>query len=125
MATKIKTEWELLEDAGKVKVEWLPDECSTIEDLEGDSFDPEVSGLDPEETKRQRQGFIDQVERDGVWGIVGSYHDGENWINSDSVWGFVGTTDTAYLSDVQAMTIDALKKVTHCPTCSRPSVGGK
>lgn len=103
---------------GPVRLQVLPDEDYRVED----NFDPSVYD-DPEKALQAEK---DEVERNGVWGVVGEYWDGENWQQADSCWGHVGYKDpsdpfeNAYAADIMLATIAARHAVKHCPNCHRP-----
>jgi hypothetical protein len=109
--------WERLEEAGLVKLEVKPDEHVDLEDLEGDMFDVELHEDTVPGGARtilaQQKRFRERVERDGVWGIVGSYRaepSGE-WIEADSCWGMEGYDDyenNEIADDVKWATLEAL-----------------
>ena len=103
-----------LEDLGLVRFEVLPDECSELADLEGDVYNPEANlDIDPAELAQQRKEFVRRIERDGVWGVLGSYRLGVDapWCRADSVWGFVGEEwkGSGYDADVKGETVKALR----------------
>ena len=111
-----------LESCRLVRFQWVPDELATIEDLEGQSFCPQANPDVRESVlKRQRDKFIEQVDRDGVWGLVGEYstNNGETWEHGSSVWGFVGWDAGGYESDIAQETIEALRSALkkRCPKC--------
>jgi hypothetical protein len=64
------------------------------------------------------------VDRDGVWGIVGEYFDGERWQHADSCFGFVGDDwkNSGYDTDIMRATLDEAKDVSVCRCCGRPIV---
>lgn len=88
------------------------DDCVSVEDLEGDMFNPEVhTDIDPDQLASERADFVDRINRDGVWGIVGEYNIGRGWEHGDSVWGFVGNDHegSGYDEDVRNATVSALR----------------
>jgi hypothetical protein len=105
---KLQTrEWALYHEFGLVRIRIEPDES-----LYDDSY-LETWGLSQAELKEQSRALWAQIERDGVWGIVGEFrrHAGAPWEVADSVWGFVGCDVFApYDSDVKAMTLEALDR---------------
>jgi hypothetical protein len=120
---KINAEWTKLEAAGKVRFTCKPDEICDMDDLKGDTFNREVNPEIPEEKMaEQEREFEALVEREGVWGIIGEYFDGEVWQYGDSVWGMIGDNvlDNDYTLDIKSLTIDAYRAVRLCPTCGRP-----
>ena len=70
---------------------YLPDETCSLGDLEGDCFNPKANPYIPaSKLQHDREEFIAKVNREGVWGIIGEYFDGEQWQHADSCFGFVG-----------------------------------
>lgn len=99
----------------KVRLRIVPDDLSDIDDLAGDVFDPEVnSDIPRDRLEHQREEFIDRVNRDGVWGIVGEFYDETKyrWEHADSCWGFVGDEweTIGYKTDIMATTVDEYEK---------------
>ncbi len=121
-AAHTKIEWDRLEDAGLVKLEWKPDES------------PDLSWLDQDCYKEDRQGqairrqTLETAERDGCWGRMGYYriHPDGAWEIGDSVWGFIGADAHCYESDIMAETIAELKRAlkARCPRCRKNNLGG-
>ena len=64
------------------------------------------------------------VNREGVWGIVGEYFDGERWRHADSCFGFVGDDwkNSGYDTDIMRATVDASEDARVCRCCGRPIV---
>lgn len=90
-AERVKAEFDALGDT--VRIIARPDECSTIEDLEGDSYNPRVNPETPARIlARERAEFVDRVNRDGVWGHIAQSRCPccGQWRDHDSIWGFVG-----------------------------------
>ena len=121
----VEREYDELDEpkAGQVRLQVLPDELSTFEDLAGDVYNPKVNdNIQLSRLQREEKQFMERVNRDGVYGLVGEYFDGEKWQHADSCWGFVGGdwrnsgTDT----DIMDATLDAAKAIKTCPTCNRP-----
>jgi hypothetical protein len=104
---------------GPVRLQVVPDEAYRVED----NFDPSAYD-DPDKALQAEK---DTVDRDGVWGVVGEYWDGESWQHADSCWGHVGYHDPAdpfenpYAANIMLATIAARHAVKHCPKCHRPS----
>jgi len=122
-AAKTREEWD--KAGGIVRITIIADEMSGIEDLEGDMFNPIVNpDIPPARLAAERAALIDRIERDGVWGVIGEYFDGEAWQHGDSCWGFVGEDwkDSGYDTDIMDATLAAMKAATVCPTCGRPAV---
>lgn len=109
--------WERLEEAGLVKLEVKPDDDVDLESLEGDMFDVEMHEDTVPGGARtilaQQKRFRERVERDGVWGVVGSYRaqPSGKWIHADSCWGMEGYEsyeDSEIADDVKWATLKAL-----------------
>ena len=100
----------------RIRLEEYPD--YRVEDM----FDP--SAYDDPEAALQAE--RDVVARDGAWGVVGEYWDGEEWQHADSIWGCVGYKDAAdpfdnsYAADIMLATVAAYRAVKVCPKCHRP-----
>jgi hypothetical protein len=127
-AAKTRAAWDAAEANGLVRLQVLPDASGDLENLKGDTFNPKyVTHISRAQLEREEKAFEDRVERDGVVGIVGEYHDGETWRHADSCWGFVGDDwrDSGTDTDVMASTLEALEALEHCPTCGRPKVARK
>lgn len=110
---------------GNVRLRVIPDETCCLEDLEGDSFNPNANPEIPESRlKRDREEFIARVNREGVWGIIGEYFDGEQWQDADSCFGFVGEDwkHSGYDTDIMRATLDQAKDARICRCCGRPIV---
>lgn len=108
---------------GDVRLRIVADDVSSCDDLFGDLFDPKVnSDIPRERLERERQAEIDRVNRDGVWGVVGEYFDGEDWQHADSCYGFIGEDwkDSGYDTDIMRSTLKQAKEVRVCRCCKRP-----
>ena len=59
--------------------------------------------------ERERQVEIERVNRDGVWGVIGEYWNGREWVHVDSCWGFIGDDwrESGYDADIMRSTLDA------------------
>jgi len=72
----------------------LLDELISIDDLKGDSFDPElVTHLSKEELLQQEREFENLVDREGVFGYALEVWNPSvdcGWTHVDSCFGFVG-----------------------------------
>ena len=69
----------------------VPDEICSIEDLEGDTYNPKANPDIPEERlKRERAEFAARIEREGVWGLIAQCRGTHGWETVDSCFGFVG-----------------------------------
>lgn len=98
---------------GLWRLQIVPDEYSTIEDLEGDLFDVEMHKDTVPGGKRtieaQRKEFVARIERDGVWGYVlerrvpacKACGMRERWEHVDSCYGFEGEVYEDALTDAQ------------------------
>jgi hypothetical protein len=89
---KIERLWSEYEDES-VRLLIKPDENATIEDLEGDSFNPLANpDINPRKLAQDKEDFIEKVNRDGVWGIISQVKCTccDSWLTVDSVWGFIG-----------------------------------
>ena len=89
------------------------DDIFTYEDLEGDMFDPEVSGISEEQLKIEQKRFRAKIDQDGVFGYSLERWDpeiGKGWSHVDSCWGFVGEYNSEsnrhYIVDEFLNTID-------------------
>lgn len=83
--------WHEYESAGLVRLNVIPDEYEELENLLGDTFDPDANpDINPRKLEQQRKAEIERINRLGVYGIQSEYmRDGE-WITADSCWGFIG-----------------------------------
>jgi hypothetical protein len=110
---------------GDVRLRIVPDDCADFDDLCGDTFNPVVNSDIPESRlERERKEFEDKVNRDGVWGVIGEYFDGEVWHQSDSCFGFVGDDwkRSGYDVDIMAQTLASARAVKVCRCCKRPKI---
>lgn len=109
--------WDRAESAGLVRFRVEPDGDVDLDDLFGDTYNPDANpDIPAERMKRERQHEIDRAERDGVWGIIGEYKAdicptcgrGGEWVHGGSCWGFIGDDwkDDAEI-DIKAETLDA------------------
>lgn len=120
-----KAEWDEVSEPefGEVRLRVVPDDCVDVDDLFGDTFNPKVNPEIPlARLERERKAEIDRVNRDGVWGIIGEYFDGESWQHADSCFGFIGEDwkDSGYDVDIMSQTLDAVSSVQDCRVCHRP-----
>lgn len=82
-------QWEEMEDDGLVRVRVEPDEMSSLEDMEGDCFNPEVNPeINSNVLKREQKLFRGQIEQDGIWGYIVEVFVNGGWYHLDSCWGF-------------------------------------
>jgi len=108
---------------GNVRLRLVPDETCSLEDLEGDCFDPNANpDIPASRLQRDREDFIAKVNQEGVWGVVGEYFDGEKWQHADSCFGFVGDDwkNSGYDTDIMRATLDAANAARVCRCCGRP-----
>lgn len=108
---------------GHVRLRVLLDETCHVEDLEGDTFNPKANpNIPASRLERERKEFVEKVNANGVWGIVGEYFDGETWRHADSCFGFVGDDwkNSGYDTEIMRATLDAAKDVRVCRCCGRP-----
>jgi hypothetical protein len=132
---RTRMEWELHEVAeyssgepidpqrGNVRLRIVPDDICSLEDLEGDLFNPRANpGISDSRLQRDREVFIAKVNREGVWGVVGEYFDAEDWQHADSCFGFIGDDwkHSGYDTDIMRATLDAAKDARVCRCCGRP-----
>src|ERR1700693_6591303 len=100
----------------------------SLEDLEGDGFNPKANpDISASKLQRDREVFIAKVNREGVWGVIGEYFDGEQWRHADSCFGFVGDDwkDSGYDTDIMRATLDESSGARDCRCCGRPIVRQK
>ncbi len=119
-----KDEFQTLESDGLVRLSIEPDECVDLDFLLGETYDPDLNpSINPQRLERERQQEIDRINNEGVWGIVGQYHNGKGWVSVDSVWGFIGDDWKAsgYDDDIMKATIDAYRAQTCCRLCHKPN----
>ena len=114
--------FERLEKLGLVRFRIEPDDYFTVEDLEGDCYNPSVNpDIDPDQLAEERNEFVDRINREGVVGIIGEYRSNNGWEHADSCWGFVGNDyiDSGYDDDIKTNTVDQLRESIHsrCRNC--------
>jgi hypothetical protein len=97
-AAKTEILWNIYEHADLVRLRWEPDECADISWIDQDCFDD-----------RYRSETLAQIERDGMWGLVGEYRVGDSWVTADSCWGFIGQDAHVYEQDIKSQTLEALR----------------
>ena len=91
-----------------VRLRCEPDEgVSCFEDLCGDTFNPRANpDIPAARLERGRQEFLEECNRDGVWGVIAQYWDEttQRWETADSLWGLVGNdvTDIDCTEDLKA-----------------------
>ncbi len=79
------------------------------EECYDDSYIDTWDDCSEKEREKYKLELWDRIERDGVWGLIGEYWDGSEWVQADSCWGFVGNDwkDSGHDTDIMAMTISA------------------
>ena len=116
------------EESQFVRLSIVPDDSGmSFEDLTGDTFNAEAHPDIPQERMdRERKEEMDRINREGVYGVVGEYWNGEEWEHVDSCWGFVGDDwkESGYDVDIMSATIKAYQGRKHCKTCGRPERKG-
>ena len=122
---QVVSEFEQSRDAkrGDVRLRIVVDDCVDLDNLFGDTFNPQANPDIPESRlERERQAEIERVNRDGVWGVIGEYFDGEDWQHADSCFGFIGDDwkDSGYDTDAMASALEQAKDVRVCRACKRP-----
>jgi hypothetical protein len=78
-----------------------------------EAFNPKANpDIHPDRLERERKAEVERVERDGVWGVVGEFFDGEEWQHADSCFGFIGDDwkDSGYDVDIMASTLRQAKE---------------
>ncbi len=118
-AAKTRAEWFTLDcgthdtpelDKYCVRLRIVADECADIDDLKGDCYNPDVN-IDISEKKLRAQEieFEAHVNEDGVWGVIGEFWNGREWIETDSCFGFVGDDwqESGYDDDIKSATLAA------------------
>lgn len=115
---KTRIEWRAREwdeherepESGTVRLRVVADDSADLDDLKGDCFNPKVNdNVSRSQLARQELAFEEQVNRDGVWGIIGEVWTGETWEHADSCFGFVGDgwRESGYDLDIMRATLDA------------------
>lgn len=115
------------EAEGRVRLRFESDDSGwTWDDLFGDTFNSKANpDIPPARMERERKAAMERVEREGVWGIIGEYHDGETWQHGGSVWMVDGDPEESEcVPDIMSETLTALAKVAKCPHCGRPQREG-
>lgn len=109
-----------------VRIEGFPDYDCDLDFLLGDTYCPKANpDIKPEILEREREAYIDRINRDGVWGYVSQWYDGEEWHDVGSIWGFVGDdfTGSGYDHDLMEAALDALDA--HTSRQARAIEGGR
>jgi hypothetical protein len=97
----------------RVRIVAMPDHICGMDDLKGDSFNPDVNDdINPNRLAREEREFEELVASEGVWGFRADYWNGVEWIETDSVWGFVGDDfiGSNYDDDLIESALDGLSK---------------
>ena len=93
-------------DEAEVRLRVVWDDCSQLDDLLGDCFNPRVNpDIQPSRLEREREQEIARIEREGVVGIVTEYWTVSGWEQADSCYGFVGNDWRASGYDIDAMSV--------------------
>ena len=93
----------------------------TIEEMLGDTFKPECNpDKNPTQLEHEKQLYIESLDRDGVYGIVAEYWNGQEWLLSDSCWGFEKEVPGEVRKEYLEQALRDYRKQTMCPHCSRP-----
>ncbi len=82
-----------------------PDEAPVRLRLEPDC---DADPCDFDGTERQLEAARERANRDGMWGMIGEYWDGHEWIEVDAVWGFIGDDweNSGYDTNIMTTTIE-------------------
>lgn len=112
--------WDELD--GEIVNEFVSDEPGTVrlkivaeQEIYDDSFidtwDDSLTTVGyTQMTKEQYRSWLhDKIERDGVWGMIGEFWNGQEWEHADSCFGFIGEEwrNSGYDSDIMQAAIDA------------------
>lgn len=110
-------------EVGTVRLRTEPDTIVDIDDLAGDCYDPKANpDIQPHVLAREYMEFVELVNREGLYGLIGEYWNGEEWVNAGSCWGFVGDDYGGYEYDIMNAAIDGFNEQEHCPCCGRPKL---
>lgn len=116
---KTKARFEDMESDGLVRIKQYPDSCD-LEDLFGDTFDPEVNmDCKPHILDRQRGWELDRIERDGVFAYSAEIHNGREWIDVQSIGYVIGDLDPETETDLMNAAIKAHGRLDCCPLCQQ------
>lgn len=108
---------------GDVRLRIVGDDCVDLGNLFGDTFNPDVNtDIPASRLERERSAEIERVNRDGVWGVIGEFFDGEEWQHADSCFGFIGEDwkDSGYDTDIMRSALEQAKNIHVCRACKRP-----
>lgn len=120
---KTQAGFDDLESAGLARIQQVPDDLQSEDDLFGDTFNPEVNPeVKPHIMAREKQHELDRVNRDGVWGYVAEVWDGREWQHVDSIFGFIGDDFHGSDADTDLMQacINYFASRPTCSECGRP-----
>jgi hypothetical protein len=109
-----------------VRLKIVADDICDLDNLFGDTYSHKANPEIPQATlDRQREREIERVNRDGVWGIVGEYFDGEHWEHAGSCFGLIGEDwkNSGYDIEIMRATLDTAKQAKKCRVCHRPLKG--
>ena len=107
---------------GPMRLVIQPDEMAYDMSFVDESYDHDPVTVDgiAMNAENYREYLRDQIDRDGVWTLVGQYWDGESWQSADSICGLIGDEWRAYGPDIMYSTIQAYESQGHCTECGRP-----
>jgi hypothetical protein len=109
---KARNEFPGEDDIGAVRLRVESDDHMSFDDLTGDTYNASANpDIQKSRMDREREAERERIERDGVFGIIGEYWNGAEWVDVDAVWGFVGEDwkDSGYDSDIMRATLDAAR----------------
>lgn len=114
---------------GDMRIVCSPEMCIDIEDMEGDMFNPDANpDIHPRILAKQREEWIDMLERDGVWNYSGEVFDGEDWQHIDGIGWIEGDSfeSSGYAHDIRLACLGAregmLEEDAHAIEASRPDM---
>lgn len=120
---KTQAAFDQLEAAGLARIQQVPDDCQTEDDLFGDVFNPDAN---PEVKRhvmeREKQHEIDRANNDGVWGYIAEVWTGREWQHVDSIFGFIGDDfhGSDYDTDLMQTCVDYFAGRPTCSECGQP-----
>ena len=98
--------YDIIFEQGNYRILEVVDECSTMDDLKGECFDPKVNPDVPaDQLREEERDFECRIDHEGVFGYVLERWNPEigiGWEHVDSCWGFVGQhsdTNEHYIVD--------------------------
>jgi hypothetical protein len=123
---KVRDAWETAGGfSGDSPGVYLPDPDDHPVRLRFEPDDDQSTPLDADfENDKQRAEVARLIEVHGVYGIIGEYWNGEEWVHADSCWGFIGNDlrDNGYDTDIMRATLEAWNALETCHACGRPKV---